>query len=127
MALYRTVSVGFWSDSKVMDEFTPEDRYFYLYLFTNPHTNLCGCFEISFSQMVLELGYEKSSIENLLRRFETVHNVLRYSEETKEILLLNWHKYNWTSSAKYRKRLIDEAEMIKDPDFQLYITELIKA
>ena len=46
MAIYRNVSMSFWTDSKVADDFTAEDRYFYLYLFTNPHTNLCGCYEI---------------------------------------------------------------------------------
>ena len=88
MALYRTISMSFWTDSKIIDDFTPEDRYFYLYLFTNPHTNLCGCYEISFRQMVVEVGYSRESIENLVRRFEEYHKVISYSKETKEILLL---------------------------------------
>ena len=43
MAVFRTISNSFWTDSKVDDTFTPEDKYFYLYLLTNPHTNICGC------------------------------------------------------------------------------------
>ena len=95
MAIYRNVMMSFWTDRKVADEFTPEDRYFYLYLFTNPHTNLCGCYEISFKQTIAETGYSRDSIENLLKRFETVHNVIRYSAATGELLILNWYKYNW--------------------------------
>ena len=114
MALYRTISMSFWTDSKVVDEFTPEDRYFYLYLFTNPHTNLCGCYEISIRQMANELGYAKDSVENLIKRFESVHNVIRYSSVGKEILLLNWYKYNWTKSEKFRVPLIKEIEQVKD-------------
>ena len=61
MAIYRTVSMSFWTDNKVTDDFTPEDRYFYLYLFTNPHTNLCGCYEISIKQIANEMGYSKDT------------------------------------------------------------------
>mgnify|MGYP006969283853 CR=1 FL=1 len=49
MANYRNISMDFWQDSKVVDDFTPEDRYMYLYCMTNPHTNLCGCYEITTS------------------------------------------------------------------------------
>lgn len=124
MAIYRTVSMSFWTDSKVIDEFTPEDKYFYLYLFTNPHTNLCGCYEISIKQVSAETGYSKETIENLLTRFVNVHNVIRYSSDTKEILLLNWHKYNWTSSDKFRKPLLKELHQIKDKSFAHYLISI---
>ena len=124
MAIYRTVSISFWADSKVTDDFTPEDRYFYLYLFTNPHTSLSGCYEISIKQMALELGYSQDTCSRLIERFIFVHNVIRHSKETKEILLLNWHKYNWTDSPKFRKALLREIEKVKNPNFREYLTML---
>ena len=124
MAIYRTISMSFWTDSKVADDFTPEDRYFYLYLFTNPHTNLCGCYEISIKQAVTETGYSKDTIENLLERFEEYHNVIRYSPTTKEVLLLNWHKYNWTKSEKFRKPLLAEIGKVKNIHFKKYLSEI---
>lgn len=124
MAIYRTVSMTFWTDRKVTDEFTSEDKYFYLYLFTNPHTNLCGCYEISLKQIANEMGYSKDAAENLLKRFEEVHNVLRFSKETKEVLLLNWSKYNWTSSEKFRKPLFKEIQLIKDVSFRNFLQKL---
>ena len=30
MAVYRTIHISFWTDTKVVDDFTPEDKYFYL-------------------------------------------------------------------------------------------------
>ncbi|WP_267909764.1 hypothetical protein [Staphylococcus haemolyticus] len=39
MAKYRHVQTSFWSDARVSEEMTPEDKYFYLYLMTNEHTN----------------------------------------------------------------------------------------
>ena len=124
MAIYRTVSISFWSDSKVTDDFTPEDRYFYLYLFTNPHTSLSGCYEISIKQMALELGYSQDTCNRLIERFISIHNVIRHSKETKEILLLNWHKYNWTESPKFKKALVREIEKVKNPIFKGYLTRL---
>lgn len=124
MALYRTISMNFWTDSKIIDDFTPEDRYFYLYLFTNPHTNLCGCYEISIRQMVNEVGYSRDSIDNLLKRFQDVHGVIGYSPETKEILIVNWHRYNWTNSSKFRTPLEKEIKKIKDDSFREYLTRV---
>lgn len=121
MAIYRNISMSFWTDTKIIDEFTPEDKYFYLYLFTNPHTNLAGCYEISTKQIVIETGYSKETIENLIKRFESVHNVLRYSADTKEILLLNWHKYNWTTSEKFRKPLLYQIGEVKYKPFYDYL------
>ena len=124
MALYRAVSMNFWTDSKVADDFTPEDKYFYLYLLTNPHTNLCGCYEISMKQVVAEIGYSMDTVEKLIIRFEEFHDVIRYSKVSKEILLLNWHKYQWTSSGKFRKALNSEIGRVKNTEFRKYLEEI---
>ena len=101
MAIYRNIHMTFWNDTKVMDDFTPEDKYFYLYLLTNPNTNLSGCYEISIKQISNEIGYTKETVENLIKRFSEMHKVIVYNKENKEILLLNWYKYNWTKSTKF--------------------------
>ena len=124
MALYRTVAISFWTDSKVVDDFTPEDKYFFLYLFTNPHTNLAGCYEVSVRQMANETGYSVETIERLLYRFSNVHKVAYYSKDTKEIMLLNWYKYNWTKSDKYRKPLGDCIAKIKNQTFRDYLQKI---
>ena len=103
MAIYRSVRLEFWTDTKVVDDFTPEDKYFYLYLLTNPHTNLCGCYELSIKNASNETGYTRDVIGNLIERFQNTHGVIRYSSSTKEVLLLNWGKFNWTKSPKGRK------------------------
>jgi hypothetical protein len=127
MAIFRNIQMSFWTDSKVVDEFTPEDRYFYLYLLTNPHTNLCGCYEVSIKQMSDETGYTKEVIKLLLDRFEKSHNVIRYSNKTKEILLLNWNRFNWTKSPKFQKPLISQIENIKDLSFRNYLVDIFNS
>ncbi len=126
MALYRTVSLYFWTDPKVVDDFTPEDKYFYLYLLTNPHTMLSGCYEISLKHMSDECGYNKDTIERLLNRFDKIHNLIKYDNSTKEILLLNWCKYNWNKSPKVLKALNEQTKLIKNVDFKAFVEERIQ-
>ena len=121
MAAYRNIQLSFWTDSKVADDFTPEDKYFYLYLLTNPHTNTCGCYELSINQMSVETGYSKDTVERLIDRFALVHKVIRYSRENKEMLLINWRKYNWTSSDKLRISIFNTIKPIKTKAFKDYL------
>lgn len=125
MAVYRTVYLSFWTDAKVDDDFTPEDKYFYLYLLTNPHTNICGCYQIGEKQFSRETGYNSETISRLISRFENVHDVIRYDPETKEILILNWHKYNWTKSEDLRNNVRKVAENIKSDAFKEYVFSLL--
>ena len=124
MALYRNIHLSFWQDTKVTDDFTPEDRYFYLYLLTNPHTNLCGCYEISIKQMANEMGYDVEKVIKLIERFSSIHNLIRYSKTGRELLIFHWSKYNWTSSEKFRKPLLQEIQNVKTEGFREYILKL---
>lgn len=125
MAGYRNISVSFWTDSKVDDDFTPEDKYFYLYLMTNPHTSICGCYEISMKQMERETGYNTDTVKRLLSRMEEMHGVIRYSAKTKEVLILNWWKYNWSSSSKVKNAVVSVAEHIKHEPFKRYVMDRV--
>lgn len=125
MAIYRNVQLGFWTDSKIEDDFTPEDKYFYLYLITNPQTNICGCYQISYAQVTNQTGYNKDTIDRLIERFENVHRVIRFSRETKEILILNWYKYNLNKSEKTLSGVENVAKHIKTPEFREYIFHVI--
>ena len=116
--------MSFWTDPKIADDFTPDDKLFYLYLMTNPHTNLCGCYEVSIKQMSDETGYTKERTEKLVKRMEETHKTIIYSEETREVLIVNWHKYNWTSSAKFRAPLGKEIENVKNVDFKAFLKDL---
>lgn len=123
MANYRNISMNFWTDSKVVDDFTPEDKYIYLYVMTNPHTNLCGCYEISVRQIASETGYNSDSVERLLKRLDQTHNVIRYYAPTKELLVLHWYRYNWTASEKINKPLLAEIQKVKSDGFREYLAK----
>ena len=124
MAIYRNVQMAFWNDTKIADDFTAKEKYLYLYLLTNPHSNLCGCYEISISQIALETAIEKKEIPELIARLQDAHTVILFSKDTKEVLLLNHHKYNWTSSEKFRKPLEKEIDNVKNEGFKAYLRDL---
>ena len=123
MAVYRNINVTFWTDTKVSDDFTPEDKYFMLYCLTNNYTNLCGCYEISIKQISKDMGYDTETVEKLLKRFSEIHNVIFYNKQNKELLIKNWSKYNWTKSEKLDKPLLNEIENIKTLDFKRFVTD----
>ena len=125
MAVYRSVHLSFWTDNKVEDDFTPEDKYFYIYLLTNPQTNICGCYEISYSQMTRNTGYNKDTIIRLLERFENVHKIIKFDKNTKEILILNWYKYNWSKSEKTLTGVENVAKHIKSEVFKKYVLDVV--
>lgn len=113
MAKYRSIQTTFWSDSKIVDDFTPEDRYFYLYLLTNEKSNQLGCYELSIKQMCRDTGYNEETIKKLIDRFQNNLKVICYDFDTKEILLKNWYKYNWLDSDKTRVCIEKEFNLIK--------------
>lgn len=125
MALYRTISLSFWNDNKIVDDFTPEDRYFYLYLLTNPHTNLIGCYEISLKQMSYETGYNIEIVQKLINRMQTIHKVIIYTKDTKELLVKNWYKYNWTKSDKLLKNIEDVSKSIKNETLKKIVLDIL--
>lgn len=111
---FRMFYSNFWSDSQIQDDFTPEDRYFYFYLLTNMNTTQLGVYEISVSIMSAEIGYDKSAVKSMLKRFEDYHKLIVFNDETKELAILKWAKYNWRRGGKpvwdLVKREIDEVK-----------------
>ena len=47
MGVKRVIDVSFWTDDKVVEHFSPEDKYFMLYILTNPHTTQLGIYPLS--------------------------------------------------------------------------------
>ena len=123
MAVYRQVHISFWQDPDVL-ELTPEQKYFYLYLMTNSKTRQCGCYEISKRVVQLETGYNCETIEKLIDVFVEMGKV-KYCPETREILLLNWHKHNNSQSSKVKRCVEKEMEQIKHEPFKRYCIDTL--
>ena len=125
MAIYRYLYTKFWEDDKILDDMSLEEKFFYIYLLTNPRVKQCGCYEISFQQIFLQTNLSKEKVKVIFERFENELNLIKYSKKTKEILLLNFYKYNWTPSFKIKSCIEKELKEIKEPTFIEYIKKMI--
>ena len=113
MAVYRQVHTTFWQDPFVLDTLDYKEKYFYLYLMTNSKTTQCGVYEISESVMRLETGLSLEDIKQTLKKLEQ-HNKIRFNDQTKEIMLLNWLKYNPVNNVNMEKCVLKELKDIAD-------------
>src|SRR5690606_31192600 len=115
MAKYRQIHVEFWQDSFVLD-LTPEEKYFYLYLMTNNKTTQCGIYELPKRVIEMHTGYNRETVEKLLQRFIDYGKVA-YEDHTKEIMMVNWAKYNFINSPKVKKCIEKELMDVKHKPF----------
>ncbi|MCP1124593.1 DnaD domain protein [Bacillus sp. 3103sda1] len=100
MAIFRQVQVSFWQDVRVIEEMTSEDKYFYLYLLTNPCTTQIGIYQITKKQIAFDIGYSPEAVNALIDRFEKHHKLIKYNAETRELVVKNWAKYNLNRGGK---------------------------
>jgi hypothetical protein len=112
MAIFRKIHTSFWGDSFIQD-LTPEQKYFFLYLLTNDKTKQCGIYEITVRQMCYDTGYNEDTIKKLLEFFNSKGKI-QYSEETKEIALKNWAKFNDSSSPHVKTCINNELKLVKN-------------
>lgn len=125
---YRLIYSEFWTDPFIQEDMTPEDRYFYLYILTNPHTTMAGIYTITKKQIAFELGYSIESVNSLIDRFENHHKLIKYNKETREIAIKNWGKHNLNKGGKpvvdcLKKELVS----IKDKTLIAYVAIYVKS
>jgi hypothetical protein len=122
VAVKRVVDTDFWNDSKVSDLFSAEDKYFMLYLLTNPHTTQLGIYELSVTKTANELGYSKDVVKVLLERFQNKYELIRYNEITNEIAIKNFLRHSIVKGGKpVMDCLLKEEKKIKDKELLAYI------
>jgi hypothetical protein len=71
----RSVNTRFWEDPFI-EGLTPNEKLLFLYLLTNPLTNLMGIYEITVKRISYDTGMTKECIEKGLKGFERVRKVL---------------------------------------------------
>lgn len=122
MGIKRIVDTDFWLDDKVIDLFSPEDRYFLLYLLTNPHTTQLGIYPINKKVIAFEMGYSLETVKVLLERFEKKYDMIRYSEKTSEVAIKNYLRHSIIKGGKPVEDLLrKEISKVKDQSLLRYV------
>ena len=118
----RIVSTSFWEDEKVVETFSPEDKYFYLYLLTNPHTTQLGVYRLVPKTAAFELGYSKEAVYVLIDRFEKKYGLIKFSRETSEVAIKNYLRHSIVKGGKpVMDCLLKEESSVEDKSLLVYI------
>ena len=125
MAKYRQIYTDFWNDGFVLD-LTPEEKYFYIYLLTNANTTQCGAYELPKRIIETQTGYNRETVDKLLIRFQDYGKIV-YSNETREIIIFNWIKYNIPKSVNAIKCITKEISVLKNEEFKNLLYENFKS
>lgn len=68
MAKHRRIDTKFRQDNYISDLETDE-KLLFIYLITNPFTNICWIYEINIKQIIIDTWIEKDKITNILLKF----------------------------------------------------------
>jgi hypothetical protein len=110
----RVVDTGIWNDEKVM-EFSPEDKYFWLFLLTNEYTTQLGIYYLPIKKAAFDLGYSEDSVKVLIERFANKYGMIEYSKTTSEVLIKNYLIYAIMKGGKpVYDCLVKEANCVED-------------
>lgn len=85
----RIIDTNFWTDSHVIDNYSVEDKFFMLYLSTNPKTSQVGIYSLPLKIISFETGFNVEVVQVLIDRFTHVYKNIIYDYTTQEITLLN--------------------------------------
>ncbi len=111
----RVVDTDFWTDMEVIDHYSPEDKYFYLYLITNGKSSQVGIYSLPIKVIRFETGYSTETIQVLLERFSEKYKQIIYSKETQEVTILNSLKFSILKGGRPVKDLLEkELALVKD-------------
>jgi hypothetical protein len=97
----RFISTSFWDDSWVQ-ELSAEGKLLYMYLLTNPLTNIAGVYKITIRRISFDTGMTLDAIKALMAEFEQAGKAAFVSEY---IILPNWPKHQKLSVSGVRAGL----------------------
>lgn len=107
MGKQRAINTDFWTDLWVVDTLNPLDCHLFMYLLTNPQTNLVGAYECSLRIMSFQTGIEKDELARMLKRLEPkVHYVDGW------VILRNGVKHQNYKNMNLRTGILREAETV---------------
>ena len=117
MGIKRIVDTDFWTDIDVIDNFSIDDKFFALYLYTNKHTRQSGIYKLPKKYISFETGFTKEIIEVLLDRFENQYKRIKYNHKTQEIALLRYTSFSIIKGGKpVEDCIIRDLQTVKDKE-----------
>lgn len=99
MSTQRYIDTSFWDDAWVQ-ELDPSEKLLYIYLLTNPLTNIAGVMELTVKRMCFDTGFNSDTVGHILSKFERANKVYKYENY---IIIRNFPKHQQLENEKIVK------------------------
>lgn len=111
MAVQRVVETSFWDDEYIVT-LSKDEKLLFLYLLTNPLTNIAGVYQITLRRISFDTGLSDPELLVILSKFEKDKKVYQHDGY---MILVNWPKHQkYEEHSKIRKGI--ETIIHKLPD-----------
>src|SRR5258707_11230774 len=104
MSTQRYISTSFWDD-KWIRTLSPEQRYVYMYLLTNPQTNIAGIYQITIDRISFDTGYSIAELRDIFESFLGMGKAIFHDEEW--MILPTWTKHQRVTERDNNRKGID--------------------
>lgn len=99
MATQRYISTSFWDDEWIQT-LDPSEKLMFMYLMTNPLTNIAGVYKITIRRICFDTGFNSDTVNHIFSKFEKAGKVHRINEY---VVLTSWPKHQkWQQSQKIK-------------------------
>ncbi len=117
MTVRRVVPTSFWRSLEALDHYSQEERYFALYLMTNPKCSQVGIYSLPKRLIAFETGLSLDQIDRLLDRFSQDFKKIAYSHTHQEVTLLHSLSYSIFVGGRPVMDLLEkELSLVQDTD-----------
>jgi len=96
MGKNRYINTKFWEDPWISD-LSVKNKLLFIYLLTNPLTNMAGIYEITQKRISFDTGLDKNDVLKGLKAFESVGKVY-YINDYNYVILVNFLKHQKLNS-----------------------------
>lgn len=93
MSKNRYLDTKFWTDTFIVNS-DPIEKLLFIYILTNPLTNISGIYEISLKQIAFDTGIDKEMIERVFFRFEKANKLIYINGWIAITNFINYQKIN---------------------------------
>jgi hypothetical protein len=111
MSTHRYIATSFWDDEWVQT-LDPSEKLLYLYLMTNPLTNIAGIYKITEKRISFDSGFNMDTIHGIIAKFAKAGKAYRMGEY---IVLPSWPKHQkWESKDDIFKGIVKVLNSLTD-------------
>lgn len=128
LSTQRYIDTSFWDDSWIQ-ELDPSEKLLYIYLLTNPLTNIAGIMELTTKRICFDTGFNSDTVGHILKKFENAKKVYTFGNY---LIIRNFPKHQQLENYKIKKGIEtilsklpeDLIEYLEEIDYQYDLSQL---